>query len=86
MQLYCIQLNLAQLQMDMSRLLQYVKDAFQTFLKLLCPSAVVFKSQVPKESIEISSILVKEENIELLNKGKKVLQIVKEEMLELPKT
>ncbi len=86
MQLYCIQLNLAQLQMDMSRLPQYVEDAFQTFLKLLCPNAIVFKSQVPKENIKISSILVKEEKIELLNKGKKVLQIVKEETLELPKT
>jgi len=43
MQLYYIQLNLAQLQMDMSRLPQYVEDEFQTFLKLLCPSAAVFK-------------------------------------------
>ncbi len=67
--------------MDMFRLPQYVEDEFQTFLKSLCPSAVVFKSQVPKESIEISSILVKEEKIELLSKGKKMLQIVKEETL-----
>jgi hypothetical protein len=29
---------------------------------------------------------MKEETIELLSKGKKVLQIVKEETLELPKT
>jgi len=68
MQLYCIQFNLAQLQVDMSRLPQYVENEFQTFLELLCPSAVVVKSQVPKESIEISSILIEEENIELLSK------------------
>jgi hypothetical protein len=83
--------------MDMSRLSQYVEDEFQTFLELLCPSAIVLRSQMPKESIEISNILIKEENIEvlskvkeetikLLGKGKKVLQIVKEEMLKLPKT
>jgi hypothetical protein len=51
---------------------------------------------VPNESIEISIILikevkiellskVKEETIKLLSKGKKVLQIVKEEMSKLPK-
>jgi len=50
-----------------------------------------------KESIEISSKLVKEEKIKLLNKvkeetielpnkGKEVLQIVKKEIVELPKT
>jgi hypothetical protein len=83
--------------MDMSRLSQYVEDEFQTFLELLCPSAIVLKSQVPQESIEISNILIKEENIEVLSKvkeetiklfgkGKKVLQIVKEETLKLPKT
>jgi len=82
--------------MDMSRLPQYAEDEFQTFLELLCPSAIVLKSQVPQESIEISSILVQEENIELLrkvkeetvklfSKGKEVLQIVKEETLKLPK-
>jgi NCAIR mutase (PurE)-related protein len=83
--------------MDMSRLSQYVEDEFQTFLELLCPSVIVLKSQVPKESIEISNILIKEENIEvlskvkeetikLLSKGKKVLQIVKKETIKLPKT
>jgi hypothetical protein len=57
----------------------------------------VFRSEVLKESIEISSILVKEEKIELFSKlkeettklfskRKEVLQIVKENMLELPKT
>jgi len=92
MQLYYIQLNLTQLQMDMSRLPQHVEDEQQTFLELLCPSVVVLKSQVPQESIEISSILVKEENIELFskvkeetielpNKGEEVLQTVKEEIL-----
>jgi uncharacterized radical SAM superfamily Fe-S cluster-containing enzyme len=81
----------------MSRLPQYVEDELQTFSKLLCPSALMFRSQVLKESIEISSILVKEEKIELLSKlkeettklfskRKEVLQIVKENMLELPKT
>ncbi len=53
MQLYCIQLNLAQLQMDMSRLPQHVEDEVQAFLKLLCLNAIVFKSQVPKKIIEI---------------------------------
>ncbi len=74
--MYCIQLNLAQLQMDMSRLPQCVEDEFQTFLELLCLNAIVLKSQVPKESIEISSILVKKEKIQLLNK-------VKEETIKL---
>jgi len=45
--------------MDMSRVPQHVEDELQTFLKLLCPSAIVFRSQMPKKSIEISSILVK---------------------------
>jgi len=83
--------------MDIFRLSQYVEDEFQTFLELLGPSAIVLRSQVPKESIEISNILLKEENIEvlskvkeetikLLGKGKEVLQIVKEETLKLPKT
>jgi hypothetical protein len=80
----------------MSRLPQYVEDELQKNLELLCPNAVVLRSQVPKESIEVSIILVKEEKIELLSKvkeetiklfskGKKVLQIVKKKMLELPK-
>ncbi len=97
MSLYSIQLNLAQLQMDMSRLPQHGEDELQAFLKLLCLNAIVLKSQVPKKIIEIWSILIKEEKIELLskvkeetielpNKGKEVLQIVKEETLELPKT
>ncbi len=97
MQLYYIQLNLAKLQVDMFRLPQHVEDELQAFLKLLCPSVIVFRSQVLKESIEISNTLVKEEKIELLskmkaetielpNKRKKVLQIVKKEILELSKT
>jgi hypothetical protein len=53
MQLYCIQLNLAQLEMDMSRLPQQVEDEFQAFVELLCLGAVVLKSQVPKKNIEI---------------------------------
>jgi hypothetical protein len=39
--------------MDMSRLLQHVEDELQAFLKLLCLTMVVLKSQVPKKSIEI---------------------------------
>ncbi len=80
----------------MSRLPQHVEDELQAFLELLCPSAIVFKSQMPKEGIEISSILVKDEKIELLskmkeetielpNKGKEVSQFVKEEIVEVPK-
>jgi hypothetical protein len=53
---------------------------------LLCLGAVVLKSQVPKKNIEIWSILIKEEKIELPSKGKKVLKIVKEKILKLPKT
>jgi hypothetical protein len=33
-----------------------VEDELQTFFKLLCLSAIVLTSQMPKESIEISSI------------------------------
>jgi len=63
--------------MDMSRVPQHVEDELQTFLELLCPSGIVFRSHMPKESIKISSILIKKENIELLSK-------VKEEFIELP--
>jgi hypothetical protein len=63
--------------MDMYRVPQHVEDELQTLLELLCPSAIMFRSQMPKENIDISSILVKEEKIELLNK-------VKEEIIELP--
>ncbi len=54
----------------MFRLPQHVEDELQAFLELLCPSAIVLESHMPKESIEISNILVKEEIIELPNKGK----------------
>ncbi len=77
MQLYYIQLNLAQLQMDMFKIPQYVECELQAFLELLCLSAIMFKSQMLKESIKISSILVKEGKIELLSK-------MKEEIEELP--
>jgi len=70
MQLYCIQLNLTQLQMDMSKLPQDVEDELQAFLELLFPNAIVFKLRIPKESIEISKILIKEEKIEMLSKVK----------------
>jgi hypothetical protein len=63
--------------MDMSIIPQHVEDELQAFLKLLCLNAIVFKSQMPKESKEISSILVKEEKIELFSK-------VKEEIIVLP--
>jgi hypothetical protein len=61
----------------MSRLPQHVEDELQAFLELRCPNAIMFKSQLLEESIEISNILVKEEKIELLNK-------VKKETIELP--
>jgi hypothetical protein len=87
-----------------------VEDELQAFLKLLCPSAIVLRSQMLKESIEISNILIKEEKIKLLSKVEEkiiklpnnrkektkklqskrkeniMLQIVKEETIELPKT
>jgi hypothetical protein len=69
MQLYYIQLNLVQLQMDMFKVPQHVEDELQACLKLICRSAIVVISHMPKESIEISSMLVKEENIELLSKS-----------------
>jgi len=37
---------------------------------LLCPNAIVFISQMPKENIEISKILIKEKKIELFSKVK----------------
>jgi hypothetical protein len=63
--------------MDMFRVPQHVENELQTFLELLCPSAIMFKSQMPKKNIEISSILIKKEKIELFSK-------VKEEIIELP--
>jgi hypothetical protein len=70
MQLYCIQLNLVQLESDMSKLRQHVEDELQAFLEWLCPNAIVLRSWMPKESIQISKILIKEEKIELLSKVK----------------
>jgi hypothetical protein len=43
MQLYYIQLNLIQLQLNMFKL-QHMENELQAFLKLLCPSAIVFRS------------------------------------------
>jgi hypothetical protein len=63
--------------MDMFRVPQHVEDELQTFLELLCPNGIVLRSHMPKESIKISSILIKKEKIELLSK-------VKEEFIELP--
>jgi hypothetical protein len=57
----------------MSRLPSHVEVEFQTFIELLCPSAIVLKSKVPKESILVKNELfsrMKEENIDLLSKGK----------------
>jgi hypothetical protein len=96
--------------MDMFKVPQHVEDELQACLKLICRSAIVLISHMPKESKEISSILVKEENIELLSKLKEeiielpsnrkeetkelqskgkeniVLQTMKEETIEIPKT
>jgi hypothetical protein len=47
----------------------HVEDELQAFLELLYPSAIVFRSKVPKESI-----LVKDE----------LLNTVKEESINLP--
>jgi hypothetical protein len=47
-----------------------VEDELQASLELLCPNAIVLKSRMPKENIEISKILVKEKKIELLSKVK----------------
>ncbi len=35
--------------MDMSKVPQHVENELQTFLELLCPSAIMFKSQMPKK-------------------------------------
>jgi hypothetical protein len=56
--------------MDMFRIPQHVEDELQALLKLLCPSVIMLKSQMLNESIEISSILIKKEKIELLGKVK----------------
>jgi hypothetical protein len=49
--------------MDMSKLPQDVEDELQAFLELLFPNAIVLRSRMPKESIEISKMFskVKEE-------------------------
>ncbi len=50
----------------MSRLPSHVEDELQAFLELLCPSAIVLRSKVPKESILVKDELlsrVKEEHI-----------------------
>ncbi len=44
MQLYYIQLNLVQMQMDMCRIQQHVEDELQAFFELLCLNAIVLKS------------------------------------------
>jgi hypothetical protein len=57
----------------MSRLPSHVEVEFQTFIELLCPSAIVFISKVPKEIILVKNELfsrMKEENIDFLSKGK----------------
>jgi len=57
----------------MSRLPSHVEDELQAFKKLLCPSAIMFRSKVIKESILIKAELpsrVKEENIDLPCKRK----------------
>jgi hypothetical protein len=54
--------------MDMSRVPQHVEDELQAFLELLCLSAIVLISKMPKESIEVSSTLVKEERLSCLTK------------------
>jgi ABC-type sugar transport system ATPase subunit len=85
--------------MDMSRVSQHVEDELQTFLELLFPSAIMFRSSIliKKEKIELFS-KVKEEIIELPNNWKEkakelqskveeniMLQIVKKETLKLHK-
>jgi hypothetical protein len=57
----------------MSRLPSHVEDELQAFLELLCPSAIVLRSKVLKESILVKDELlsrVKEESINLPSKGK----------------
>jgi hypothetical protein len=49
-------------------LLSHVDDELQTFLKLLCPNAIVFKENVLVKDELLNR--VKEESIYLLNKGK----------------
>ncbi len=57
----------------MSRLPSHVEDELQAFLELLCPTAIVLRSKVFKESILVkdeSLSKVKEESIDLFSKGK----------------
>jgi hypothetical protein len=41
----------------MSKLPNHVEDEFQAFLKLICPTAIMLRSKVPKESILIKDKL-----------------------------
>jgi heme exporter protein D len=57
----------------MSRIPSHVEDELQAIIKLLCLNGIVLRSKVPKESILIKYELlskVKEESIDLPNKGK----------------
>jgi hypothetical protein len=57
----------------MFRLPSHVEDEFQAFLELICLSAIVLRSKVPKESILVKNELLsrmKEESINLHNKWK----------------
>jgi hypothetical protein len=57
----------------MSKLPSHVEGEPQTFFELLCFSAIVFRSKVPKESILVKDELLnrmKKEIIDLPNKGK----------------
>jgi hypothetical protein len=71
----------------MSRLPSHVEDELQTFLKLLCPSAIMLRSKVPKENILIKDELpsrVKEENINLPNKSKEETRELQRKLKKYP--
>jgi hypothetical protein len=57
----------------MFRLPSCVEDELQAFLKLLCPSVIMFRSKVLKENILVKVELpsrVKEESVDLPSKRK----------------
>jgi len=71
----------------MSRLPSHVEDELQAFLKLFCPSAILLRSKVLKESILVKDELlskVKKKTIDLLNKGKEETRELQSKLKKYP--
>jgi len=71
----------------MSRLTSHVEDELQSFLELLCPNVIMFRSKVLKENILVKDELlnkVKEESIDLLSKGKEETKKLQSKLKKYP--